>query len=336
MSLANPLPVVWHAGEPLVAPISFYEQAFECFSSAPLGAPVQHHFQTNATLLNDEWCRFIKRSCVRVGVSIDGPEHIHDEYRVDRKGRGTFDRVMRGIAKLREHDIRFTVISVITRTALSQPDEVWEFLASLGASHLAFNVEEAEGVHKHSSLSDGDLRAVARKFFSRIAELQSRTPKLLVRELDEMRRHLAAPPGSMVMRANNRPGAILNIDAEGNVTTLSPELLGQTHLRYGKFSWGNVHTDSWESVIRNPQFMHVQQDVDSGIEKCMQSCGYFNVCGGGNPSNKLAELGTLAGTETQHCRLHVQAVADIVLDRIERGQDEAGGNREWKKHRSHA
>jgi uncharacterized protein len=316
--LKRPLSVVWHAGEPLVVPVSFYERAFESFAAGSPPIQAQHHFQTNATLLNDDWCHFIKRSCVRIGVSIDGPQALHDAYRVDRSGRGTFDRVMRGIAKLQQHEIPFTVISVITRRALSQPDEVWNFLASLGATQLAFNVEEAEGVHQHSSLADGDLRALARNFFSCIAERQTSSPRIPVRELDDMRRHLTAPPESAVMRANNRPGAILNIDVDGNITTLSPELLGQTHPRYGKFQWGNVHADSWSSVNRHPRFLRVQQDVETGIRHCMASCGYFAVCGGGNPSNKLAELGTFTGTETQHCRLHVQAVADVVLERMER------------------
>jgi MoaA/NifB/PqqE/SkfB family radical SAM enzyme len=189
----SPLSVVWHAGEPLVVPISFYEQAFQCFAADSPPIPVEHHFQTNAILLNDEWCKFIKRSSVRIGISIDGPKHIHDAYRIDRSGRGTFDRVMAGIAKLREHDIPFTVISVITREALDQPDEVWEFLASIGASHLAFNVEEAEGVHRRSSLADGDLRDQARNFFSRIAELQERKPRIPVTSPRPLKALLFAP-----------------------------------------------------------------------------------------------------------------------------------------------
>lgn len=318
-AMRRPLSVVWHAGEPLVVPVAFYEQAFSCFASGSPPIPVQHHFQTNATLLNDEWCRFFRRFSVRIGVSIDGPKEIHDAYRVDRSGRGTFDKVMRGIEKLREHNIPFTTISVITRASLRRPDDVWNFLSSLGASQLAFNVEEAEGVHVHSSLEEDDLPALARNFFARIAELQMAVPDLPVRELQDMRRHLTAPPGSAVMRANNRPGAILNIDVDGNVATLSPELLGQSHLLYGKFVWGNVHIDTWNSVMQNPKFLRAQQDVEAGIEKCKE-CGYFAICGGGNPSNKLGELGTFAATETQHCRLHVQAVADVVLDQLEREQ----------------
>jgi uncharacterized protein len=312
------LPIVWHAGEPLVLPRSFYEQAFQAFAAASPAVPVQHHFQTNATLLDDAWCDFIRRFSVCVGVSIDGPKHIHDRHRVSRRGRGTFDLVMRGIAKLREHRIPFTIISVISRAVAEEPDDVWRFLSSLGASQLAFNIEEAEGVHAQSTLASLDAGPLLNRFFARVADLVVERPDLPVRELDEMRRHLSAPPGSDVARANNRPGAIISIDVAGNIATLSPELLGQTHPRYGNFAWGNVHKHSLHDVLRHPGFVRVQKDVDEGVRRCREKCGYFAICGGGNPSNKLAELGTLTGTETLHCRLHVQAVADVVLARIER------------------
>jgi len=119
------------------------------------------------------------------------------------------------------------------------------------------------------------------------------------------------------MRADNRPGAIINIDVAGNVTTFSPELLGVEDERYGKFHWGNVHTDDWQAVVSNPGFQQAYSDILVGIEQCRNSCAYFSVCGGGNPSNKLGELRTFAGAETQYCRLHVQAFADIVIDELE-------------------
>ncbi|MFT4114270.1 cyclophane-forming radical SAM/SPASM peptide maturase GrrM/OscB [Silvibacterium sp.] len=314
------LPVVWHAGEPLVVGTAFYRDAFQHFASAAPSFPVQHQVQTNATLINDEWCELFQSASVKVGVSIDGPRDVHDAYRVDRSGKGTFDRCMHGISKLREHKVPFTVISVITTAALSRAEEVWNFLSSLGASQLAFNIEEVEGAHERSSLSGAATRELATRFYTRIAELREKGPFVPVRELDDMQRHLTAPVGSTVMRANNHPGAIVNIDVHGNVSTLSPELLGQNHSLYGKFQWANVHRDSWADLMANPQFIFAYQAVQSGVQKCKESCGYFAICGGGNPSNKLAELGTFDGTETEHCRFHVQAVADVMLDALERRQ----------------
>ncbi|MBI3436671.1 MAG: GRRM system radical SAM/SPASM domain protein [Proteobacteria bacterium] len=318
MPLREPqLSVVWHAGEPLTAPIDFYEAAFEALQSGAAPMRFRHHFQTNGMLITDAWCELIKQWSVHVGVSIDGPKAIHDAHRVDRSKRGTFERVMRGVSKLREHDIPFTVIGVLTRNALHAPDDVWRFFETLGATQVALNVEEAEGINASSSLSQDDGGESFRAFIQRIAKLRGANPSIRLREFDGMRGHLTAPPGADVMRADNLPGAIINIDLAGNVTTFSPELLGVEHDRYGKFHWGNVHTDDWQAIIAHPGFRRAYGDILAGIAQCRESCAYFSVCGGGNPSNKLAELGTFAGTETQYCRLHVQAFADLVIEDLE-------------------
>jgi uncharacterized protein len=318
MQLSEPqLSVVWHAGEPLVASVDFYEAAFDALQSGAAPMRFRHHFQTNGTLISDEWCALFKRWSAQIGVSIDGPREIHDVHRVDRANRGTFDRVMRGIAKLQDFNIPFTVIGVLTRTALQAPDDVWRFFETLGATQVAFNVEEIEGSNASSSLAENESEVMFRSFLQRLGALRAGNPNLRVREFDSMRNHLTAPPGSEMFRADNRPGSIINIDFAGNVTTFSPELLGLVDSHYGKFHWGNVHTNDWHDIISNEGFCKAHDDIQAGVRQCEDSCSYFSVCGGGNPSNKLAELGTFAGTETQYCRLHVQAFADAMIGDLE-------------------
>lgn len=310
------LALVWHAGEPLTLPPSFYEAAFGILESEAMPVEIEHHIQTNATLIDDRWCGLFKRWNVHVGVSIDGPRDLNDAQRVDRAGRGTFDKVMRGVGKLKAHGIPFSVIGVLTRASLDRPDDVWRFFENLDATQVAFNVEEREGVNLASTFGHDD-GGPFRDFVRRIAQLHRAGPNRRMRELDGMRAHLCAPPDAAVERADLRPGAIINIDHEGNVTTFSPELLGAKHEDYGDFRWGNVHHQDWNAVLSNPGFLKAFEDIQAGIENCRQACAYFPVCGGGNPSNKLSELGTFRGTETQYCRLHVQAFADIVLEDIE-------------------
>jgi len=311
-----PLALVWHAGEPLAVPVTFYEAAFERLAPYPL----RQHIQTNAVLINDAWCALFKQWDVRVGVSIDGPKRIHDAHRVDRAGRGTFDRVMAGIAKLREHEIPFSMLSVLTADTMAAADEMWDFIVSLNpARGVGFLVEEQEGIHDHSSMIGGGKKAAFRRFMTRLAELRARDRSAIrIRELDKMRDHLAAPLGADVAKADNRPGAIINIDVDGNVATFSPELMSTTHPRYGTFSWGNVHTHGWADIAKDPQFQRVYADIAKGIDLCRRSCAYFSVCGGGCPSNKLAEFGTFVASETQHCRFYVKVVADVVIERLER------------------
>jgi uncharacterized protein len=82
--VADAVEVLWHAGEPLIIPVDFYERAFATIERHLGGATITHKIQTNATLIDDEWIELFKRWNVSVGVSLDGPPHIHDRYRVTR------------------------------------------------------------------------------------------------------------------------------------------------------------------------------------------------------------------------------------------------------------
>jgi uncharacterized protein len=311
----EPLTICWHAGEPLVVPVSFYEEAFEEFASSP--TKLQQNIQTNGTLIDDEWCLLFKKWSVQIGLSIDGPKAIHDAHRRDRSGSGTFDRAMRGLSKLREHDIPFSLLAVLTRDSLERADELWNFFRSTGTRYVGFNIDEREGVHLSPSLETSEHFDSLKRFMSRIAELQAQDPTVEFREIRNMRNHLTAPIGTEMTKGDNQPGAIWNVDCDGNVTTFSPELLGQRHLHYGTFAWGNVHTDKWTDIIQHPGFQRTWRDIEAGVDLCRESCQYFSVCGGGCPSNKLAEFSTFVGSETRCCRFNVQAVADAMIERLE-------------------
>jgi uncharacterized protein len=317
----EPLTVCWHAGEPLVVPVSYYEQAFREFALS--SKKVQQNIQTNGTLINDEWCLLFKKWSVQVGLSIDGPREIHDIHRRDRSGHGTFDRVMRGVSKLRDYDIPFSLITVLTRDSLDKADELWSFFKNVGARYVGFNIDEKEGANVTSSLETGEHFDAYRRFMSRIAELYKKDSAVEFREIRDMRSHLTAPPNTTVTKGDNQPGMIWNVDCDGNVTTFSPELLGQKHWRYGTFAWGNVHTDKWIDIARHPGFQLAWADIKAGLDLCRRSCHYFSVCGGGCPSNKLAELDTFSSSETRCCRFHVQAVADVMIERLEQELESA-------------
>lgn len=311
----EPLTVCWHAGEPLTVPASFYDKAFKIFAAGP--KQVRQNIQTNGILINDGWCRLFKEWDVTIGLSVDGPEKVHNAHRIDRANRGTFDRVLRGINKLQAHGVHFSVITVLTKDSMDSANELWDFYKSAGIPHVGFNIDEQEGVNVRSTLDGRAHLRNFRRFLKQIAKLHEADSSIEFRELEDTRRHLMSPPGAVVERSDNRAGAILNFDADGNFTTFSPELLGQSHPRYGTFSWGNVHTNRWADIIKNSDFHRAWRDIERGVQICRRTCDYFSICGGGCPSNKLAEHGTFVAAETASCRLHVKAVADVMIDRIE-------------------
>ena len=121
---------VWHAGEPLAVPREWYREAYQLISEmAPPNLRITHSFQTNGTLLNEDWCDFIQETHTCIGLSIDGPAHIHDAHRKTRSGAGTHERAMRGAALLRSRGIDFHVISVVSDISLDHADEIFDFFA---------------------------------------------------------------------------------------------------------------------------------------------------------------------------------------------------------------
>jgi uncharacterized protein len=316
----QPFTLLWHAGEPMVLPASFYEQATllleRCNTS---GFEINQSFQTNATLVNDAWCDFIRRRKVQVGVSVDGPDFLNDRNRTARNGDGTLDRVLRGMQKLREHDIYFDVITVLTSASLDYPDELFDFYIEHGITDVAFNVEEIEGPHVASSLGGLGMEPRFRRFYSRFMDLAlSSDPPMRVREF-EMSRSSIAHPEQLTMRTQEcRPFGILNVDCEGNFSTYSPELLGLSSPRLGSFALGNVARDSLDTVLAMPRFIALDDEIRRGVDLCKESCRYYPFCGGGPPGNKYFENGDFATTETLSCRLHKKATFDVALDKFER------------------
>jgi uncharacterized protein len=317
----QPFTLLWHAGEPLVLPPDFYEQALELLGRHNRdGIPVHHSFQTNATLIDEAWCDLVRRHGIHVGVSVDGPAFLHDRHRRTRQGQGTLDRVLRGLHLLHDHGIPFHVITVLTADALLCPDELFDFYQEHGIRRVGFNVEEIEGPHTLSSLSGRDTPARFRDFFARFLELAlTANPPLEVREFDSSAIALLGPrygPGARTQES--RPWAIVNVDCEGNFSTYSPELLGTSSGGYESFTLGNVARDSLQSVLESPLYRRMEAEIGRGVERCRSECRYFPFCGGGAPANKLFENGRFDSTETLFCRLHRQVCLEVSLARLER------------------
>jgi uncharacterized protein len=315
--LESLLDVAWHAGEPLVLPVSYYRQAFDRLESVrPPSLNIRHHFQTNGTLISNEFCRFVKEYDVAVGVSLDGPNEIHDNNRPTRGGQGTHKLVMEGIRKLQAHEIPISILAVLTRTTLEKPDILFEFFAANGIQRVSFKVEEMTGTHTNTSLDGDDVPDAVRRFFVRYCELlRSSRIQQWVREIDGRLGLLFDDDGSE--NKQNIPLGIVSINWKGEFSTFSPELLGVDHPRLGNLIFGNVTANKMTDIWDSERFRRVNTEIQDGVNACRRTCEYFRVCGGGAPAKKLAEHGTFASTETVSCRLGIKAITDALLEHVE-------------------
>ena len=129
---------VWQGGEPTLLGLDFFERVIELQKPYIKQKTITNSLQTNGTMLTDEWCRFLKRHNFMVGISIDGPKEVHDRYRRDRNGKGTFDLAMRGLRLLQKHKVEYNVLASVARETAKQPLDVYRFLRDQGVEFIQF------------------------------------------------------------------------------------------------------------------------------------------------------------------------------------------------------
>ena len=157
----NEVVFTWHGGEPTLRPLSFYQKAVELQKKYAGGRIIHNSLQTNGTLLTDEWCRFLKANNWLVGISIDGPEELHDRYRRDSQGKPSWKRVMEGIRLLQHYGVEWNAMAVVNRYNADHPQAFYRFFKSIGCQYIQFtpiverNVQHADGRHL-ASINDAD------------------------------------------------------------------------------------------------------------------------------------------------------------------------------------
>lgn len=138
---SQPTPVVefvWQGGEPTLLGIEFFQRAIELQKPYLKQKTIINSLQTNGTLLTDAWCYFLKKHHFLVGISIDGPKDIHDRYRRDRTGSGSFEKAIAGLKLLQKHGIEYNVMACVARDTARYPLEVYHFLKQQGVKFIQF------------------------------------------------------------------------------------------------------------------------------------------------------------------------------------------------------
>jgi uncharacterized protein len=131
---------LWHGGEPTLCGLDFFKKAVGFQKKyKPDYIKIENDLQTNGLLLDDEWCLFLKENDFMVSLSVDGPQLLHDHYRTDREGRGTFDRVVEAAKLLKKHGVKYKTLTIINRVTAKEPLKVYRFLRDeIGSTVMQF------------------------------------------------------------------------------------------------------------------------------------------------------------------------------------------------------
>ena len=140
----------WHGGEPMLRPLSFYKQAVRYQQYYGRGRQISNSIQTNGTLLTPEWCKFLHDEGWLVGISIDGTQEMHDAYRVDTRGEGTWQRVVDAIHMLQDYGVEWNAMATVNHVNVSQPLEFYRFFRDeLHCQFLQLS-PVVERIHQHT------------------------------------------------------------------------------------------------------------------------------------------------------------------------------------------
>ncbi|MGH3718080.1 MAG: hypothetical protein ACRDRI_04410 [Pseudonocardiaceae bacterium] len=262
------------------------------------GHPVVQAIQTNGTLIDDAWCELFAAHPVQVAVSLDGPG-AYNRSRLDRGGRQSTERTLRGIAALRQHGIGFGAIAVVAEPTPAVAVELYEFFAELGAHSLGINLEERKGVHQDAT----DPGAAVVEFWAALAQCWAADRRLRIREFDHALTYIRAELAGRAPDRATRPVPLVPmITWDGEVMPINPDLAGFSSPRHGAFTVGNLREHSLSELLASaPAVGWVAETLD-GVGACRRECGYFAYCRGGQGANKYFETGRFDVTETAYCR----------------------------------
>lgn len=316
----NDFTIVWHAGEPLTLSGDYYLRAndiIKSYSSDKIN--ISQSFQTNGMLIDENWCEVFSKIQAKVGVSIDGPDFLHDKYRLKRNNSGSHSQSLNGLKLLQKHEIPNHVICVLTRDSLAHPDEIFDFFLDNGIRNLGFNVEENEGINIKSSLDDiNEIEVIFIEFINKIYyRYKNCNSKISIREFEQTFQLITHNSRTSKGNSQNIPGSIITVDYQGNVSSFSPELIGSKSEYFNNFILGNIHSHSFDQILNSEITRKINREISLGIENCKNTCDYFPVCGGGAPSNKFFENNDLSSTETVYCKLTKKLITDTILNDLE-------------------
>ncbi len=269
----------WQGGEPLLAGLDFYRRAVELMKRhGGAGVNVGNVIQTNCTLLDDEWVSFLKEYNFLVGVSIDGPEAVHNAFRTHSNGSGSYGETVHGVECLMRHDVPVNSLTVVNRFSAERPLEIYRHLRDvLGMTH-----------HQYIEETFGELAVTAEqwgRFLCAVFDewVENDVGKVSVRLFDSIiNRMLGGAPDCCSMR--RECSSYLVVEHDGSVYPCDFHVLPEWRL-------GRIGRTSMETMLSSPcarRFARLKQ-----TEKQCRGCQFAPYCAGDCPRNRNRNISVL-------------------------------------------
>lgn len=296
----------WQGGEPTLMGLDFFRLAVSLQEKYRRpGMHIQNTLQTNATLLDEEWCRFFREYDFLIGVSLDGPRELHDAYRVDKGGKPTFDKVMHGIHLLQQADVPFNILTTVHAANAEHPLEVYHFLRDdVGAQFLQFipiveHMNEARPL-THARIA-GTTETIDTTGTMEAAQVTTRSVtgkqygEFLISIFDEWVRH---DVGQVFVQLfdialgvwmGRRAGLCIFEETCGTALAMehNGDLYSCDHFVEPRYKLGNMRQLPMLDMVRSPQQRQFGEAKRETLPRYCRECSVRFMCNGGCPKDRI-------------------------------------------------
>ena len=274
---------VWHGGEPLLCGIEYYEQMLRWQRQYADGRTIHNSLQTNGTLLDDQWGRFLAENQFLVGISIDGPQHLHDAYRRNRAGQPSFAAVMRGLDCLIRNGVEWNVLATVNHVNVSHPRLFYDFFRAIGCQYLQFTpvVERTAGT---AAVTPESVRPEEwGPFLCEVFDLWAARDigHVFVQYFEStLANWLHLPPGLCALGRSCSNGAI--VEADGTIYACD-------HFAFPEYRLGNLRQAPLAVIIHSPRHQQFARQKIDGLTQQCRECRWCFACHGECPRNRFAQ-----------------------------------------------
>jgi uncharacterized protein len=286
----------WHGGEPLMRPLSFYKRAIELQKRYAGGRHIDNALQTNGTLLTDEWCRFLHENNWLVGVSIDGPQEFHDEFRHTSANKPSFHKVMAGIEKLKKWDVQWNAMAVVNDFNADYPVDFYNFFKKIGAQFIQFTPIVERIKHHDDGRHLADIRDVDNPPLADFSVTPQQWGDFLCAVFDEWVKkdvgetYVQIFDSTLALWAGEQPGlcSMGRYCGHAAVMEANGDVYSCDHFVFPEFFLGNIREHTITEMLyseRQKQFGRVKYD---SLPKQCKECKWLFACNGGCPKDRFA------------------------------------------------
>ena len=286
----------WHGGETLMRPLSFYKKAVQLQKKYSGGRQIDNSIQTNGTLLTDDWCRFFKENNFLVGISIDGPQEFHDEYRRDKMGRPSFHKVMRGLELLNKHGVEYNCMAVVNDYNVDFPLELYRFFKTTGSRFIQFTPIVERILKKNSPLKLAT--AVDRTDAVELAPFSVSPEKwgrFLCAIFDEWVKEDVGQffvqlfDSTLANWVGEQPGlcTMARTCGHAGVMEFNGDVYSCDHFVFPEYRLGNIYASPLASMMYSDEQLTFGSDKFDKLPRQCKECDFLFACYGECPKNRF-------------------------------------------------